>query len=86
MTVTVLWPPGTLTGRAPLTGLGLRATGASVTDTWVVMGLNTPAGFWVTMVLVTELWTRLWGRGWAFWASKQQSLLVFVMMTCRSRF
>jgi len=37
----------------------LRATGAPVTDTWVVMGLNTPAGFWVTMVLVTELWTRL---------------------------
>ena len=25
-----------------------------MTLTWVVMGLNTPAGFWVTMVLVTE--------------------------------
>ena len=41
----------------------MRATGAPVTDTWVVMGLNTPAGFWVTMVLVTELCTRLTAPG-----------------------
>ena len=61
-TVTVLWPAlCTRTGTAPLTGLGFSATGAPDTDTWVVIGLNTPAGFWVTMVLVTEpgVWTRV---------------------------
>ena len=42
---------GTLTGRA---GLGFNATGAPVTLTWVVMGLMTPAWFWVTIVLVTD--------------------------------
>ena len=55
---TVTRPPaGTRTGtEPPPTGLGLRATGAPDTDgTWVVMGLKTPAGFWVTMVLVTAV-------------------------------
>ena len=46
-------PGGTLTGRLPLPLLlGLRATGWPDTATWVVIGLNTPAGFCVTMVLV----------------------------------
>ena len=45
--MTVLPPAGTRTGSAP------------DTDTWVVIGLNTPAGFWVTIVLVTEVWTRV---------------------------
>ena len=37
--------------------LGFRATGWPETTeaTWVVMGLNTPAGFWVTMVLVAPV-------------------------------
>ena len=46
-------PGGTLTGRLPLALLlGFRATGWPDTATWVVIGLNTPAGFCVTMVLV----------------------------------
>jgi len=50
-TIDTLWPGGTLTGMVLVT-LGLRATGWPGMETWVVMGLNIPAGFWVTMVFV----------------------------------
>ena len=34
--------------------MAVNVIGALVSLTWVVMGLNTPAGFWMTIVLVTE--------------------------------
>ena len=54
-TIVTLPPGGTLTGRLPVLLLGLRATCWPDTATWVVMGLNTPAGFCVTIVLVAPL-------------------------------
>lgn len=50
-TMDTLCPAGTLTGIVLLT-VGLRALGCPGMDTWVVMGLNIPAGFCVTIVLV----------------------------------
>ena len=46
-----LCPAGTLTGIVLVT-VGLRATGCPGMETWVVMGLNIPAGLWVTIVFV----------------------------------
>ena len=56
-TMETLCPAGTLTGIVLLT-VGLRAMGWPGTDIWVVMGLNIPAGFCVTIVLV-PVWTRV---------------------------
>ena len=54
-TIVTLCPEGTLTGKLPVLLLGLRATAWPDTVTWVVIGLKTPAGFCVTMVLVTAV-------------------------------